>query len=50
MSRNTVRNQLIAVFDQMGTRRLTELVATIVDALGPVAGRGERTPQLPKLV
>jgi DNA-binding CsgD family transcriptional regulator len=39
VSRNTVRNQLIAVFDQMGTRRLTELVATIVDALGPVAGR-----------
>src|SRR5262245_36830998 len=34
VSRNTVRNQLIAVFDQIGTRRLTELVATIVDALG----------------
>ena len=38
VSRNTVRNQLIAVFDQMGTRRLTELVATIVDALGPFSG------------
>ena len=34
VSRNTVRNQLAAVFDQMGTRRRTELVATIVDALG----------------
>jgi DNA-binding CsgD family transcriptional regulator len=47
VSRNTVRNQLIAVFDQMGTRRLTELVARIVDALGPFAPRTD-TSQLPK--
>lgn len=49
VSRNTVRNQLIAVFDQMGTRRLTELVARIVDALGPFAPRTD-TSQLPKQV
>jgi DNA-binding CsgD family transcriptional regulator len=42
VSRNTVRNQLAAVFDQMGTRRRTELVATIVDALGP-RSEGMRT-------
>ena len=50
VSRNTVRNQLIAVFDQMGTRRLTELVAIIVDALGRGCGACERTPQLPEQV
>jgi DNA-binding CsgD family transcriptional regulator len=49
VSRNTVRNQLIAVFDQMGTRRLTELVARIVDALGQFAPRTD-TSQLPKQV
>jgi DNA-binding CsgD family transcriptional regulator len=41
VSRNTVRNQLAAVFDQMGTRRRTELVATIVNALGPAGGRSK---------
>jgi len=44
VSRHTVRNQLAAVFDRMGTRRRTELVATIVDALGPAARRTGRTP------
>jgi DNA-binding CsgD family transcriptional regulator/PAS domain-containing protein len=38
VSRNTVRNQLAAVFDKMGMRRGTELVATIVGALAPVGG------------
>ena len=41
VSRNTVRNQLAAVFDKMGTRRRTELVATIVNALGPVAAKSD---------
>jgi DNA-binding CsgD family transcriptional regulator len=50
VSRNTARNQLIAVFDQMGTRRVTALVATIVDALGPFACVGTQTHQLPKQV
>jgi DNA-binding CsgD family transcriptional regulator len=39
VARNTVRNQLAAVFDRMRARRGTELVAIIVHALGPVGAR-----------
>jgi DNA-binding CsgD family transcriptional regulator len=46
VSRNTVRNQLAAVFDKMGMRRRTELVATIVDALGPVGTRSDDKARL----
>ena len=49
VSRNTVRNQLAFVFDKMGMRRRTELVATIVDALGPVGARpDDKTRPNPK--
>lgn len=39
LSRNTARNQLAAIFVKTGTRRQTELVATVVAALGPAWGR-----------
>lgn len=38
VSRSTVRNQLGAVFDRMGIKRRTDLVAAIVYALGPTGG------------
>ena len=38
-SRNTVRNQLAAIFAKTGTRRQAELVARVVVALAPVAVR-----------
>ena len=46
VSRNTVRNQLAAVFDKMGMRRRTELVATVVNALGPVGARSDDKTRL----
>jgi DNA-binding CsgD family transcriptional regulator len=39
LSRNTVRNQLAAVFTKTETNRQTELVGLIVGALGPAAKR-----------
>jgi DNA-binding CsgD family transcriptional regulator len=39
LSRNTVRNQLSAVLAKTGTRRQTELVASMVATLGPGRGR-----------
>jgi DNA-binding CsgD family transcriptional regulator/PAS domain-containing protein len=40
LSRNTVRNQLAAVFAKTGTTRQTELVGLIVGALGPASHVG----------
>ncbi len=39
ISRNTARNQLTSVFAKTATTRQTQLVALIVGALGPAAGR-----------
>jgi DNA-binding CsgD family transcriptional regulator len=45
LSRNTLRNQLAAVFAKTGTSRQTELVAVVVRALGAMAGPARRGGQ-----
>ena len=43
LSRNTVRNELAAVFEKTGTRRQAEVVALVLGSLGFVAGQSPQS-------